>query len=199
VPPESRLEILGIVTNYSSCRTTPPENPGFLPVRNLKPPFTHYDVQFAVALPDIDLAADSGGVRHGHFEVMLLAFDHQGNILNTVKKRSKLSMDAKVYAATEQVGMQIREEIDVPPGEVYLRTGICDLNSGKCGTVGAPLDGAGLRAAYPKMVCPVSPPKAGKNENAPQLSGAFCRAGRPRGRSGLLRPWEFRCRRPHQP
>lgn len=106
----------------------------------LKAPFTRYDVNFAVALPDIAMAADADGSRHGHIEIMLIAFDADGNILNIVKKRSKLAMDAKMYTATQAVGMQIHEEIDIPPGKVYLRTGIYDLNSGKCGTVGAPLD-----------------------------------------------------------
>jgi hypothetical protein len=29
--------------------------------------------------------------------------------------------------------------MDIPPGDVYLRTGIYDLNSGSCGTIGIPL------------------------------------------------------------
>ena len=48
-------------------------------------------------------------------------------------------MDPKVYSATQAVGLQIHEEIDLPPGDVYLRTGIYDLNSGSCGTIGVPL------------------------------------------------------------
>jgi hypothetical protein len=63
-------------------------------------------------------------------------------ILNFVKKRSNLKMDSKMYEATQQVGMQVHEEIDVPTSEVYLRVGIYDLNSGKCGTVGAALNGS---------------------------------------------------------
>ena len=109
----------------------------------LKAPFTRYDVNFAAALPDISMGVDSSGVRHGHIEVMLIAFDHDGNILNIVKKRSKLALEPKVYMATQAVGMQIHEEIDVPAGEVYLRTGIRDLNSGNCGTLGAPLNVSG--------------------------------------------------------
>jgi len=109
----------------------------------LKAPFTRYDVNFAAALPDIAMAVDSGGVRHGHIEVMLIAFDHDGNILNIVRKRSTLALEPKVYMATQAVGMQIHEEIDVPAGEVYLRTGIYDLNSGNCGTLGAPLNVSG--------------------------------------------------------
>ena len=118
----------------------PPNAPRAGTNTQLKPPVTRYEVDFAVSLPDIAMVADPGGGRRGHIEVMLIAFDREGNILNIVKKRSKLAMDAKVYRATQQVGMQIREEIDVPPGEAYLRTGIYDLNSGNCGTVGAPLN-----------------------------------------------------------
>lgn len=53
-------------------------------------------------------------MRRGQVEVMLIAFDHDGNILNMVNKRSKLALDPKVYMATQAVGMQIHEEIDVP-------------------------------------------------------------------------------------
>ena len=105
----------------------------------LKPPYTRYDVEFAVSLKDIAMGLPSEAVRRGHIEVMLIAFDHEGKILNILKRRSKLSMDPKVYSATQAVGLQIHEEIDLPPGDVYLRTGIYDLNSGSCGTIGVPL------------------------------------------------------------
>jgi len=105
----------------------------------LKAPFTRYDVNFAVALPDITMGSDATGRRSGNIEIMLVAFGPSGDILNFVKKRSNPTMDPKMYEATQQVGMQIHEEIDVPSGENYLRVGIYDLNSGKCGTVGASL------------------------------------------------------------
>jgi VWFA-related protein len=108
----------------------------------LKAPFTRYDVNFAVALPDIAMGSDANGTRSGNIEIMLVAFSPNGDILNFVKKRSNLTMDPKVYEATQQVGMQVHEEIDVPTGEIYLRVGIYDLNSGKCGTVSAALNGS---------------------------------------------------------
>ena len=111
----------------------------------MKAPFTRYDVNFAVALPDIAMGLDADGTRRGRIEIMLIAFSPDGNILNIVRKRSNLTMDPKVYEATQQVGMQIHEEIDVPPAEIYLRAGIYDLNSGNCGTVGAALSGSSAK------------------------------------------------------
>ena len=111
----------------------------------LKAPLTRYDVNFAVALPDITMALDPNGTRHGRIEIMIIAFGPGGNVLNIVRKHSNLMMDSKVYEATQQVGMQIHEEIDAPPGEVYLRAGIYDMNSGNCGTVGAALNGSSAK------------------------------------------------------
>ena len=105
----------------------------------LKPPFTRYDVEFAVSLKDIAMGLPSDAVRRGHIEVMLIAFGHDGKIVNLLKRSSKLAMDPKVYAATQTVGLQVHEEIDLPPGDIYLRTGIYDLNSGSCGTIGVPV------------------------------------------------------------
>jgi VWFA-related protein len=105
----------------------------------LKPPLTRYDVEFAVSLKDIAMGLPSEAVRRGHIEVMLIAFDHDGKIVNLLKRSSKLEMDPKVYTTTQAVGLQIHEEIDLPPGDIYLRTGIYDLNSGSCGTIGVPL------------------------------------------------------------
>jgi VWFA-related protein len=111
----------------------------------LKAPFTRYDVNFAVALPDIGMGLDADGARRGRIEIMIIAFSPDGNILNILRKRSNLTMDSKVYEATQQVGMQIHEEIDAPLGEIYLRAGIYDMNSGKCGTVGAALNGSSAK------------------------------------------------------
>lgn len=110
--------------------------------KKLKAPFTRYDVNFAVALPDVAMGLDADGTRRGRIEIMLVAFSPDGSILNIVRKRSNITMDPKVYEATQQVGMQIHEEIDVPPAEINLRVGIYDLNSGNCGTVGAALNGS---------------------------------------------------------
>lgn len=117
---------------------------------DLKAPVTRYDAEFAVSLQDLGMRQTSDGVRHGHIEIMLIAFDHDGTILNIVKKRSKLALDPKVYAATQAVGLQIHEDIDVPPGDVYLRTGIYDFYSDSCGTIGFPLSVATLAANQKK-------------------------------------------------
>jgi hypothetical protein len=38
-----------------------------------------------------------------------------------------------------QKGLQIHEEIDLPPGEIYLRTAIHDITTDRVGSVEIPL------------------------------------------------------------
>ena len=48
----------------------------------------------------------------------------------------------------EKVGLQLHlKEIDVPSGEIYLRTGIYDLNASTAGALGVPLSAAPLPRA----------------------------------------------------
>ncbi len=46
-----------------------------------------------------------------------------------------------MYAEVMRVGLQMHREMDVPEGEVFLRTGIYDLKSSKAGTLGIALAG----------------------------------------------------------
>jgi hypothetical protein len=78
-------------------------------------------------------------VRHGNLEVMLVAYDHEGNPLNLVATKGDMRMQPKDYAAAQRGGLQIHKEIDMPNGDVYLRTGIYDLNASTAGTLGVPL------------------------------------------------------------
>jgi VWFA-related protein len=106
---------------------------------DLKAPFTRYRVDFAILPQDLKLTAASDGKRHGEIEAMVVAYDHEGKILNISKQKFQLALEPKLYEAAQTMGLQVREEIDVPQGDVYLRTGIFDLASGSCGTLGIPL------------------------------------------------------------
>ncbi len=102
-------------------------------------PFTRYRVDFAVSSQDLRLALGPDGKHHGEIEVMLVAYDREGKVLNILKRKSELALEAKVYERVQATGLRAHEEIDVPQGDVYLRTGIFDLSSGSCGTLGFPL------------------------------------------------------------
>jgi VWFA-related protein len=104
-----------------------------------KGPFTRFGVDLAVSLENFALDSAADGVKHGRLEVILIAYDRTGKIINISKRTSRLALPPKDFPILQAKGLPIHLEIDVPPGDIYLRTGIYDLNSGNAGTLGIPL------------------------------------------------------------
>jgi hypothetical protein len=107
--------------------------------KELKGPLARYRAEFAVLPQDLSFDKTPNGARTGHIEVMLVAYDRSGSIVNILKRDVPISLEEEAYQSSLRGGLQIREEIDVPGGDVYLRMGIYDFNSGKCGTLGVSL------------------------------------------------------------
>jgi len=110
----------------------------------MKGPFTRYGVDFAVTPDDLRLEKSSDEIRHGEIEIMLVAYDSEGKPLNLVFAKNEIRIQPKDYPNVLKGGLQIHKEIDVPPGDTFLRTGVYDLKSGEAGTLGVP-----LRASLP--------------------------------------------------
>ena len=131
-----------IIYKVQLAQTKPkPDTPVAGSNTELKDPRIRCGVDFAVSPQDLKLESGADGVRRGNIEVMLVAYDREGKLLNSLRRRSEIVLDQKAYLEVMRVGLQIRGEIDVPDAAVLLRTGIYDLNSGKAGTLGAWIGG----------------------------------------------------------
>jgi VWFA-related protein len=117
---------------------------------DLKEPVVRYGLDFAISPQDLRLQATPDGVRHGSIVVTVIAYDPGGKPLNMTTKTSEIVLEARVYAAVQQAGLQVHKEIDVPQGEVFLRTGVYDLNSGKAGSLGVPLSAVAASMPFTK-------------------------------------------------
>jgi VWFA-related protein len=105
----------------------------------LQGPFTRFGVDLAVSLQNFAFDSTPDGVKHGRLEVILVAYDRTGKIINISKRTSRLALPPQDFPTLQAKGLPVHLEIDVPPGDIYLRTGIYDLNSGNAGTLGLPL------------------------------------------------------------
>ncbi len=115
----------------------------------LKAPFTRYVVEYAISTDDLGLKVTRDGVRHGNVEAMLTAYDFDGKLLNFVVRKFAIELEPNVYEEAKTIGLQLRQEIDVPQENFYLRTGIYDPSSARAGTLGIPL-GISAHTAEPK-------------------------------------------------
>lgn len=105
----------------------------------LKAPFTRYSVNFSLATSGLALVPDPNGVRHGSVEVALVAYDQQGKALNWQVRFFGLAIRPEQNAIAESSGIPLHFDFDLPPGDVYLRTGIYDAATSKAGTLEVPL------------------------------------------------------------
>jgi VWFA-related protein len=127
-----------ILYKVQLVRTTlEPNTPVIGSNTELKAPRIRCGVDFAISPQDLRWETGADGVRRGNIEVMLVAYDRDGKLLNSIRKKSEIVLDQRAYTDVMRVGLQMDREIDVPEGQVLLRTGIYDLNSGKAGTLGA--------------------------------------------------------------
>jgi VWFA-related protein len=108
--------------------------------KELKAPVTRYSVDFAVFVDDLRLEVTPEGQHNGNVEVMLVAYDRNGEPLNLLITKRGISLDSKAYAASQRLGLQIHEVIDVPKTDAYICTGVYDPASSKAGTIAIPLN-----------------------------------------------------------
>jgi VWFA-related protein len=105
----------------------------------LKAPANRYRVIFALNTKGLSLTPSADGVRRGNVEVALVAYDQQGKVLNWVVRSIGLAIKPEQNAVAENSGIPFHFDLDVPPGEVYLRTGVYDLTSNRAGTLEIPM------------------------------------------------------------
>jgi hypothetical protein len=105
----------------------------------LPDPVIRYAADVSVFLQNFALEASNDGRKHGQLELMLVAYDRSGKIVNISKRTTGFALTPEGYAEAQSAGLPLHIEIDVPPGDIYLRTGVYDLNSGNAGTLGFPL------------------------------------------------------------
>jgi VWFA-related protein len=100
--------------------------------------WTSYRVDFAVQPDDLNFETTSDGTHRAGVEVMLVAYDSKGRPLNLSTANRELSLPGNVFAEAERIGIQVHAEIEAPSDDIYLRTGVYDLGSGKAGTLEIP-------------------------------------------------------------
>lgn len=106
---------------------------------NLKGPLTRYSIDFAISTEDLKFKITPDGMYHGDVEVSLVAYDQDGNRLNWLTRDTVMSLKPELFASFEQGGLQLHQDIDVPKGGIFLRTGVYDSGSHKAGTLEIPL------------------------------------------------------------
>jgi hypothetical protein len=114
--------------------------------KQLTGPVKRYSVTFNVPTDSLVLPPGEDGAHHAGLEVALVAYDYNGKALNWMVRSIELNIKPERWAAVQQTGIPFRLQIDVPQGNVYLRTGVYDNASTRAGTIEIPLNSVNVAA-----------------------------------------------------
>jgi len=106
---------------------------------DLKGPVTRYAIDYAADPRAVSLNLTPKGYRQGQLVIVTAAYDKNGKPLNAVSTTQPLAVGPDAYLKFLHSGIQLHQLIDLPQGDVYLRTGIYDPNSARMGTLEIPL------------------------------------------------------------
>ena len=107
-----------------------------------KGPDTTYTFDLEILPDQLQFEVTPDGVRHGKIELKLVAYDDSGKAINIVGGSFGLNFKPDRFEKMRQAGFGLREQIAVPGNvEVHFYSGICDLNSGRIGTLAVQVHG----------------------------------------------------------
>jgi VWFA-related protein len=94
---------------------------------------------WAIDVHSIRFTRSSDGVYAANIRMVLAANDADGQLLNVTDNTAKIQTDKRHYDFYAVYGMQFKQEIDLPKGEIFLRTAVVDLANSHSGATEIPL------------------------------------------------------------
>jgi hypothetical protein len=98
-----------------------------------------YDILYSFPGRQLVFTDGEKGTRHGGVEFEVAAYDVDGNMLNSTSQSIDLPLSAEAYAKLQHSPFQFAQELDLPPGDIFLRIGVHDTTADHIGTVEIPL------------------------------------------------------------
>ena len=97
-----------------------------------------YALDFNLDARDLDLTTLPDGSKAARVEFIAAAYGRDGKLLNRVDQGFAFHMTPDQYPHALQSGIPRRIQLDLPPGQFFLRVAIHDLNSNRIGSVEFP-------------------------------------------------------------
>jgi len=104
-----------------------------------KGPTNRYMVNFAIDLGDVRLKEEADGLHTGELVISMIVYDRYGNPVTNKDHIVALNIKPDAYKIFEKTGIQLRDSVEVPRGQYWLRTGVFDQATHKVGTLEVPL------------------------------------------------------------
>jgi VWFA-related protein len=102
-------------------------------------PLKRYDVQYIFPGRQIMFSDAPNGKHHGALEFEVAAYDVNGTMLNSISQSIELPLSNDAYLKLQKTPFQFFQQLDLPPGDIFLRIGVHDMTAARIGTLEIPL------------------------------------------------------------
>jgi len=96
-------------------------------------------ISYSVDITSLDFAETSNHSRHAVLDCLAVAFKKDGTPAAQASNTMQATFTAAQYQDALRNGLQVRQEIDLKPGQYEIRIGIMDRATQKMGTLQAPI------------------------------------------------------------
>jgi hypothetical protein len=120
-------------------RPTDPTIMGVLDPKLKDKPLTRYGLLYALPASQITLSPGPGGTHTGSVTFAAAAYDTGGKLVTSLSQTIQLPLSAAEYQQFRKTPFQYYLQLDLPPGQLFLRIGVFDGVSNKIGTLEIPV------------------------------------------------------------
>ena len=100
---------------------------------------TRYELLYAVPASQIAFTQATDGTYTGSLEFDVAAYDIDGCLVTLRSQTMRLPLTTDEYQQFLQTPFKFFQQLDLPPGQLFLRTGVKDAVSNKLGTLEVPI------------------------------------------------------------
>lgn len=139
--PTSQQLLFDVEVDPSTEPAKPTDPPvfGALDAKFKDKPLTRYGFEYALPARQIVFTPDSNATRHAALEFDIAAYNSDGKLVTSLSQSIKLPLTADQAAQLAKGPFRFFQQLDLPPGQLFLRIGILDRTSDKTGTLEIPL------------------------------------------------------------
>jgi VWFA-related protein len=100
---------------------------------------TRYGFQYAIPARQLTFTPGPNGTHKGAIELDLAAYDAGGKLITGLSQTVSMPLSDARYQEFIQGPFRFTQQLDLPPGQLFLRIGVLDPTSNKVGTLEIPL------------------------------------------------------------
>jgi hypothetical protein len=105
----------------------------------LNAPVKRYWIEYSANMRQLGAETDSNGVYRSSIEIIAIAYTQDGKLVNASRRAIKLGMPPAKYDEALQTGYMVRDELDLPDGDLWLRLAVHDLSTDRLGSIAVPI------------------------------------------------------------